>query len=123
MLGALFAVFASKGLGVEVGGWLSIHGVTEMFAVILSGAAGMRIGWRVGFPGELSRMDAIVSAGRRGAMVMGGVVIMLAAAGLLEGFGRQLITNDWARYGIGAATGVFWLIYFYVPRRQVRHER
>lgn len=122
-LGALLAVFSAQGLGFELGGWLSIHGVTEISAIILAGAAGMRIGWRMGFPGESSRMDALVAAGRRGAMVMGGVVIMLACAGLLEGFGRQLITNDWARYGIGAASGVFWLIYFYLPRRKARHDR
>jgi uncharacterized membrane protein SpoIIM required for sporulation len=116
-LGAFAAVFASKGLGFEVGGWLAIHGVTEISAIILAGAAGMRIGWSVGFPGERSRLQAMVASGRRGAIVMGGVVIMLAFAGLLEGFGRQLVKNDLARYAIGAATGLFWLAYFYLPRR------
>ena len=123
MLGAFFAVFAAKGLGFEAGGWLSIHGVTELSAVIIAGGAGMRIGWRTGFPGEIPRMDAMVAAGRRGAMVMGGVVIMLACAGLLEGFARQLITNDWARYAIAVASGVFWLVYFYLPRRRRPDER
>ncbi len=117
ILGALFAVYVQKGLGFELGGWLVIHGVTEISAIILAGAAGLRIGWAVGFPGEQSRLAAMVAAGRRGAIVMGGVVIMLAFAGLLEGFGRQLVKNDWARYAIGAATGVFWLCYFYLPRR------
>ena len=118
MLGAFLAVFVSKGLGFEVGGWLAIHGVTEIFAIILAGAAGFRIGWRVGFPGAVSRLDAMVAAGRRGAIVMGGVVLMLACAGLLEGFGRQLIKNDLARYGVAAATAIFWGVYFYFPRRQ-----
>ena len=49
---------------------------------------------------------------------MGGVVVMLLVAGLLEGFGRQLITSDLARYAIGAhharAAGC---VYFYLPRR------
>ena len=118
MLGAFVATFVQKGLGFEVGGWLAIHGVTEISAIILAGAAGMRIGWNIGFPGERSRLDAMIAAGRRGAIVMGGVVIMLAFAGLLEGFGRQLIKNDYARYGAGLATGVFWLCYFYLPRRR-----
>ena len=60
----------------------------------------------------------MVGAGRRGAIVMGGVVIMLAFARLLEGFGRQLIKNDWARYGVGAATGVFWCCYYFLPRKR-----
>ena len=29
-------------------------------------------------------------------------VVMLLVAGLLEGFGRQLITADLVRYGVGA---------------------
>ena len=34
---------------------------------------------------------------------MAGVVVMLLAAGLLEGLGRQLVTGDAARYAIGLA--------------------
>ena len=41
----------SRGLGIEFGGWLSIHGVTELFAIALSGAAGFRLGWTLAFPG------------------------------------------------------------------------
>ncbi|MEO8114208.1 MAG: stage II sporulation protein M, partial [Phenylobacterium sp.] len=37
--GALMALYASRGLGVNLGGWLMIHGATELFACILSGAA------------------------------------------------------------------------------------
>ena len=97
-LGAIMALYASRDLGMEMGGWLIIHGSTEFFAIILSGAAGIRIGWSVVFPGELTRLEAATKAGREAAIVMGGVVIMLAIAGLLEGFGRQLITSDAARY-------------------------
>ena len=32
-IGAMFAVFASRGLGVEFAGWIFIHGVTELLAV------------------------------------------------------------------------------------------
>ncbi|MGZ8282603.1 MAG: stage II sporulation protein M [Allosphingosinicella sp.] len=116
-LGAILALYASRGLGEEMGGWLFIHGTTEFFAIILSGAAGIRIGWSVIFPGEESRMEAAVRAGRSAAIVMGGVVIMLLCAGLLEGFGRQLITGDVTRYTIGAVMLAGWCVYFYLPRR------
>jgi uncharacterized membrane protein SpoIIM required for sporulation len=117
MLGAFLAVHVDKGLGYEIGGWLSIHGVTEIGAIILAGAAGLRMGWAVGFPGGRSRLDALRDTGRKGAAVMGGVVIMLAVAGLLEGFARQLINDDEARYAVAFLTGAFWLAYFYLPRR------
>ncbi len=115
-LGAFVALFVDKGLGFELGGWLIIHGATELFAIVLAGAAGMKIGWTVAFPGKMSRMEAVGKAGAESASVLGGVVIMLFLAGLLEGFGRQLITNDYARYGIGITTLLLWLAYFYLPR-------
>jgi uncharacterized membrane protein SpoIIM required for sporulation len=116
ILGAFIALFVDKGLGFELGGWLIIHGATEIFAIILAGAAGIKIGWAVAFPGERSRIDAASQAGRQAAAVLGGVIVMLFLAGLLEGFGRQLITNDWVRYGIGISTLILWLCYFYIPR-------
>ena len=48
---------------------------------------------------------------------MGGVVIMLFVAGLLEGFGRQLITTEAARYAIGLSMLALWSAYFFLPRR------
>ncbi len=116
MLGAMLHVFFSKGLGFEFGGWLLIHGVTELFAIILAGAAGLRIGWAVAFPGGASRLEALSGAGRSAGAAMMGVVIMLMLAGLLEGFGRQLIGSDLVRYGIAGATALVWGLYFYAPR-------
>ncbi len=116
MLGAFVALFVDKGLGFEVGGWLIIHGATEIFAIILAGAAGMKIGWTVAFPGKISRMEALSKAGAEAASALGGVVIMLFLAGLIEGFGRQLITNDFIRYAFGFTSLGMWLAYFYLPR-------
>ncbi len=112
-LGAMMAVFAARGLGFEFAGWIFIHGVTELLAVILAGAAGLRIGWSIAFPGNLSRIAAAEHAGREGAVVMMGVVVMLFIAGLLEGFARQLITSDAIRWTIAIATAVAWSRYFY----------
>jgi uncharacterized membrane protein SpoIIM required for sporulation len=116
MLGAFLALFASRGLGVEAVGWMMIHGTTELFAIVLAGAAGFSIGWAVAFPGERSRVDAAAEAGRRAGVAMAGVVCMLLVAGLLEGLGRQLITSDLARYAIAALMLGGWLAYFYWPR-------
>ena len=57
-------------------------------------------------------------AGRTAGKVMVGVILMLLAAGLLEGFGRQLITDTVMRYAIGSLMLAFWLAYFYIPRRE-----
>jgi uncharacterized membrane protein SpoIIM required for sporulation len=117
MLGAFLALFISHGLGVAAGGWLIIHGVTELLAVTLAGAAGFRLGWALSFPGQRSRMAAMAEAGRVAATVMAGVVLMLAVAGGLEGFGRQMINNTAARYAVGLTSAVIWGLYFYRRKR------
>ncbi|MCI3134887.1 stage II sporulation protein M [Phenylobacterium aquaticum] len=118
MLGAFLSLFISRGLGVEAGGWLFIHGVTELFAVTLAGAAGFAIGTATLFPGDRPRAEAVAQAGRRAAAVMTGVVVMLFVAGLLEGFARQLIQNTAVRYGVATLSAAVWGLYFYGPRRR-----
>jgi uncharacterized membrane protein SpoIIM required for sporulation len=117
-LGAFLAIFAAKGLGWNVAGWLTIHGTTELFAINIAGAAGLRVGAAIAFPGRDSRTEAAVKAGRTAAVAMAGTVIMLAVAGLLEGIGRQTVTDDMTRFLIGGTVLAGWLLYFYLPRRR-----
>lgn len=118
MMGAMIQVYAAKGLGFAFIGWLSIHGTTELFAIMISGAAGFRIGMAIIFPGKRGRMDAATAAGRSAAVAMGGTVVMLAVAGVLEGIGRQIVNSDGLRYLIGGVMLIGWLTYFYLPRRR-----
>ena len=115
MLGAFLAIYVPKGLGFQIAAWLSIHGTTELFAIMLAGAGGIRIGMAIAFPGENTRMASAIRAGRTAAFVMLGVIVMLAVAGLLEGIGRQLINNDIGRAVIGGSALAAWLAYFYLP--------
>lgn len=118
MIGSMYAVFWDKGLGYEFTGWLLIHGVTEIFAIVLAGAAGFIIGGAVAFPGDKSRLASARTAGQKAATIAMGCIIMLVIAALLEGFGRQMINSDVVRYGVAAGTLVLWSLYFYVPRRE-----
>ena len=117
MIGSLYAVFWDKGLGYEFTGWLMIHGVTELFAIVLAGAAGFTIGGAVAFPGGRTRLASARAAGQKAATMAMGCVLMLIIAALLEGFGRQLINSDTVRYAVAASTLVVWLVYFYMPRK------
>jgi uncharacterized membrane protein SpoIIM required for sporulation len=118
--GALVWLYHGQGLTWELLGWLAIHGTTELFAILLAGAAGLHIGRSMAFPGALSLLDAAAAAGRRAAVVMVGVVLMLLVAATLEGFARQLIDNTAMRLAIGGAMLALWLGYFYTPRRRAR---
>lgn len=114
ILGAFYAVYVPKGLGWNFTGWLSIHGTTELFAIALAGAAGLRIGMASAFPGRLTRMKSTIASGRTTGFAMLGVVVMLLCAGLLEGIGRQTIRDDVARGLIASGALAFWIFYFYV---------
>ncbi len=116
MLGAFLALFASHGLLVPLIGWLMIHGTTELFAVVLAGAAGFHIARAVIFPGAQTRIAALQIAGRRAATVMVGVGAMLFVAAALEGFARQLIRDDLLRFGVAATMLLAWMAFFYLPR-------
>jgi len=116
-LGAMLWLFDRAGLLPDLVAWLSVHGTTELFAILLAGAAGIHVGRAIAFPGEVAVLEAAAAAGRRSAQVMAGVVLMLIVAAMLEGFFRQLIQDPVARLALGAFMLVFWLGYFFAWRR------
>ena len=112
-LGSMLWLFHSQGLLLDFIGWLSIHGTTELFAILLAGGAGLHVGRSMAFPGERTVLEAAAQAGQRAAVVMAGVVFMLVLAGMLEGLGRQLIDNTQDRLIIGGSMLAIWLSYFF----------
>jgi uncharacterized membrane protein SpoIIM required for sporulation len=118
LLGAFYAVYAPKGLALGLTGWLAIHGTTEITAILIAAAAGFHIGRAIAFPGEHLRLTAARVAGERAAIAMMGVVVMLLIAGLLEGFGRQLVRTDDGRFAVAAAMLAFWIGYFLLAGRR-----
>ena len=117
VMGAMLWLFFDAGLGWEFVAWLSVHGTTELFAILLAGGAGLHIGRSMAFPGTRTILEAASLSGRRAANVMVGVVIMLAAAGLLEGFARQLVADPASRATIGICMLLIWIALFVLPRK------
>jgi uncharacterized membrane protein SpoIIM required for sporulation len=112
MLGAFIALYASRGLGVDVLGWLAIHGTTELSALTIASGAGFALAEALLFPGRLSRLDNLSQRGRQAGLVALGAVVMLLIAGGLEGLGRQLIIDSDTRFAIGGGAFLIWLMYF-----------
>lgn len=120
LLGAMLWLYHGQGLLLDLVGWLAIHGTTELFAILLAGAAGIHIGRAMAFPGNASVVDAAATAGRRAAQVMTGVVLMLVVAAVLEGFARQLVDSTPSRLTVGGFMLVLWTGYFFAFRRGAR---
>lgn len=120
ILGVFFALHVERGLGVELGGWLSIHGVTELAAICVACGGGLQLGLALLFPGQLSRREALYNAGRDAAKLAVVAGLMLVVAAILEGFFRQLIQDTMTRYIVGWSIGAIWLTWFVLVGRRAR---
>lgn len=116
-MGALLWLYHGQGLTTDLVGWLMVHGTTELYAILLAGAAGLHIGRAIAFPGERAVMAAAAQAGQRAAVVMTGAVVMLVVAALLEGFVRQLLDDTASRMIVGSFMLIAWTAYFMLFRR------
>jgi uncharacterized membrane protein SpoIIM required for sporulation len=112
VIGAFVALHVRRGLAVEFIGWIAIHGVTELTATLLCGAAGLVLAEVVLFPGRHARLDNLALRGRSAAQIAVGAVILFFIAAVIEGGFRQLVASTGLRLTAGAATGALWLAYF-----------
>lgn len=62
------------------------HGLPELTAVFIAGAAGLKVFWAAIVPGPQGRKEALAKAGRSMIVVGCGCVILLFVSGILEGF-------------------------------------
>lgn len=108
IIGPFVAIFINAGLGLDVFGWLSIHGVTELAAICIACAGGAQLGLAVLLPGRKTRRAALREKGRDAVKLMILAGLMLIVAGLVEGFLRQLIQPTEWRLAIGWGLGLFW---------------
>jgi uncharacterized membrane protein SpoIIM required for sporulation len=112
---ALFMIFNGANIGFAGGlfaeagelgkffGLILPHGLLELTAVVIAGAAGLRLGWAIIVPGDRTRGQALGDEARRSGVIALGLVLAFAVAGLIEGFvtGRGVPTG--LRVGIGVA--------------------
>ena len=114
------------GLFTNVGEWQKFwglilpHGLLELSAVIVAGAAGLRIGWTVIDPGDRTRVAALAEEGRRAGTVVMGLVVAFLCAAMIEGFvtGQPWPTSLRLAIGIAAFAAFWgWTIAFGVRQR------
>ncbi|PEQ11604.1 hypothetical protein B2G71_15880 [Novosphingobium sp. PC22D] len=118
VLGAMLWLYHGAGLTLDFAAWIAVHGTTELFAILLAGGAGLHIGRSMAFPGARPVLQAAAEAGRRAALVMTGVVLMLVVAAVLEGYARQLVDNTGGRLAIGGTMLALWIAYFLAVGRR-----
>lgn len=112
VLGAFAALYADRGLALEFWAWVLPHGVTELLAVVLCGAAGLMLADALLHPGRHTRRRALALQGRAAGVIVIGCVAMFLLAGLVEGIFRQTVLDPRVRLLVAAASAAFWPFYF-----------
>src|SRR4029077_6526868 len=85
-LGTVLAVVQGYGLSGGLLTFTAAHGPLEISCIVLSGGAGLRVGWALRRRGERSRRDALRLAGAQAIRMMLLVIPALGVAGILEAF-------------------------------------
>ena len=86
MLGAFTGHFVNHGLGYPLLCFLAPHGILEIFAILVSAGAGLRLGLSLAIPGKLTRGASLRAGAREAVLLVLGTIPMFIMAGAIEGF-------------------------------------
>jgi uncharacterized membrane protein SpoIIM required for sporulation/uncharacterized RDD family membrane protein YckC len=121
-IGAMFGLFAAYALSGHLFAFVLPHGVVELTAICIAGGAGLHLGSALLMPGRATRGAALVSRGREAVALLGGTVVLLVVAGLIEGFISPARLPFAVKGAVSALSFVLLFLYLLTPsvRRTVR---
>lgn len=114
LLGSLSALAIKQGSALIYWSLILPHGIIELLAIFISGAAGLKIGYVLLRPGQYSRKDALVIAGKETLKLMGLVIPMLIIAGIIEGFITPSSLSPYSKLIFAGFTGILLPVYLYL---------
>jgi uncharacterized membrane protein SpoIIM required for sporulation len=119
--GAIAGYLTEKGLGSTFYSFVVTHAAFELTAIVLSGAAGLRLGHALLAPGRYTRLQSLVRAAKESAVIIYGVMAMLLIAAALEAFWSSA---KWMppmmKYGVAAICWIAVLSYLTLQGRSAR---
>jgi uncharacterized membrane protein SpoIIM required for sporulation len=116
--GAVGGWLTLRGTGRSFWGWIMPHGGTELLAIVLAGGAGLILAKALIAPGEMRRGTALRKVAMDALVIELGVMVMLAVAGLIEGFVSPSSISYGARLIVLVGTLAFWLGYLGLAGRK-----
>lgn len=114
LLGAVAGIAIEAGNGTAFAEFIIPHGPIELTCVVVTAAAGLRLGWAIADPGNEPRAVAIKREGRDAVEIVLGTMPWLVLAGLSESFvrGSGLPLAALATIGLGIFA-VFWALVWF----------
>ena len=102
-VGVIGAVMHRAGEGAQFWGLILPHGLLEISAIFVAGAAGLRLSWALVAPGDRTRATALREEGMRSVVIVMGLVVWFVIAGTIEGFVTPSGLPTAMRIAVGAA--------------------
>jgi uncharacterized membrane protein SpoIIM required for sporulation len=119
LFGAVAGYLTERGLGETFYSFVATHAAFELTAIVLSGAAGLKLGHSLLAPKRRTRRQSLVRAARECVVIVYGVTAMLIVAAAVEAFWSSA---QWVpatvKYGVAAAC---WLVVLGYLALQGRH--
>jgi uncharacterized membrane protein SpoIIM required for sporulation len=116
MIGAMGAVMTQVHRHSTFWPGILPHGIAEITAILICGAAGFMIGLSFLFPGGYRRETAFRLAGMDAIKLVLGTIPLFIFAGMIEGMFSHLALPASIRYTFAAVNGVMWYLYLFLPR-------
>ncbi|MEM0951510.1 MAG: stage II sporulation protein M [Cyanobacteria bacterium P01_H01_bin.74] len=111
-LGGPLEVCFQHGMGVRLIQFMVAHGFIELCTIFTASAAGYKLGIALLFPGEKTRFKAVEVASKEALILLAGCVVLLVAAGCIEGLISLNTSMGWTpRITIGAISAVLLILY------------
>jgi uncharacterized membrane protein SpoIIM required for sporulation len=110
-VGFAAGLFHATGQAPKFWGLILPHGLLELTAVVVAGAAGLRLGWAIIAPGDRTRTDALAEEGRRSVVIIIGLIVVFIVAGTIEGFVTGSGLSTPVRVGIGVMVELAFIVY------------
>jgi uncharacterized membrane protein SpoIIM required for sporulation len=104
----------------EIPTFIAAHGAIELTAIFIAGGAGLMIGKALLMPGDLRRIDALVTNGVLAVKLILGTIPMLLIAGIIEGFISPAHIPSAIKFTISAMSAVAMAVYFLKPDTRIR---
>jgi len=120
LLGVIGVACQQHGMSVSLWSFVAPHGSLELPSIILAGAAGLRLGRGVLFPGLYRWRDSIALAGVESTRLVAGIIPLLVIAGTLEGFFSPSAAPIWLKFTVGGSLFVLLLLWLFRPVKAVR---
>ena len=86
LLGVIGAACHHYGMSLALWSFVAAHGSLELPSIIIAGAAGLRLGHAMLFPGGYRWKDSLAKGGIEATRLVSGIIPLLVIAGCLEGF-------------------------------------